>query len=70
MRCTHDDCFTCPYPDCIAGAKTVLKQHKVEKNKKKLYKSEYDRRRYQKNKETILAKYHKRKNEEKKNAAI
>lgn len=18
-RCKHDDCFTCPYPDCIAG---------------------------------------------------
>lgn len=19
-RCKHDDCFTCPYPDCIAGS--------------------------------------------------
>ena len=18
-RCKHNDCFTCPYPDCIAG---------------------------------------------------
>lgn len=20
-RCQHKDCFTCPYPDCIAGSK-------------------------------------------------
>ena len=20
-RCQHKDCFTCPYPDCIAGYK-------------------------------------------------
>lgn len=19
MKCEHDDCFTCPYPDCIKG---------------------------------------------------
>lgn len=19
-RCKHDDCFICPYPDCIAGS--------------------------------------------------
>lgn len=20
MKCKHDDCFTCPYPDCIVGS--------------------------------------------------
>ena len=20
MRCNHKDCFTCPYPDCVADA--------------------------------------------------
>lgn len=20
MKCKHNDCFTCPYPDCIAGS--------------------------------------------------
>jgi hypothetical protein len=68
MKCTHNDCFTCPYPDCIAGAKTVPNKSVVKKDKAKIYKSEYDRQRYQKNKDKILAKYRKRRDEEKRNA--
>lgn len=34
-RCKHDDCFTCPYPDCIAGV-THLKGEELPR--------EYDRK--------------------------
>lgn len=23
QRCEHDDCFTCPYPDCIASERRI-----------------------------------------------
>lgn len=47
MKCSHDDCFTCPYPDCICdkakkGDKKIRRsltpeeklRHKKEINKK------------------------------------
>ncbi len=46
-RCNHDDCFTCPYDDCISNhaprggrskrrklTKEEIRRHKAEANKK------------------------------------
>lgn len=30
MKCYHDDCFTCPYPDCIADDVREMHHKKVE----------------------------------------
>ncbi len=51
MKCTHDDCFTCPYPDCIYDKAKV----KSDKPKRTTDRSEYWAEYYQKNKERIKA---------------
>ena len=28
MKCEHDDCFTCPYDDCIKGQGSIVKTKK------------------------------------------
>lgn len=46
MKCQHNDCFTCPYPDCIADSTTEAKgiekkktpRPKKNQNKKKIAK--------------------------------
>ena len=47
----HNDCFTCPFDDCKAGAKTVT-QVKREPSSR----SEYWRQYYLNHREEILAK--------------
>lgn len=47
MACKHDDCFTCPYPDCIASEKQLLG---------KKDNSEYLNKWYMDHREEILAK--------------
>lgn len=49
-RCDHDDCFTCPYKDCIsnAGPRNIAR-----KKRKKMSKSEINRRYYQKKRDMI-----------------
>lgn len=33
QRCEHDDCFTCPYPDCIASARRIRELLSKDKEK-------------------------------------
>lgn len=47
-RCNHDDCFTCPYPDCVKD------QPKAEKDRK-----DYQKKYYEEHKAEILEKYEK-----------
>ena len=34
MTCEHNDCFTCPYPDCIVGDRQIIKKLSTEKKTK------------------------------------
>lgn len=54
MKCGHDDCFTCPYPDCVSTAlpKAVKKTPVDVKHRQRL---EYYKTYYQVHKEQILA---------------
>ena len=49
MKCEHDDCFTCPYSDCIREGR----KKKYSKNRK-----EYQRQYYLEHKKEILKKRH------------
>lgn len=49
MKCDCEDCFSCPYQDCILGDDED--RETIQKKKKK---SEYDRQYYKKNRERIL----------------
>ena len=52
IKCKHDDCFTCPYPDCIsdiAPKGTRKKRQKLTKEEAKRRKSEYNKKYYRKN---------------------
>lgn len=51
MKCTHSDCFTCPYPDCI-----YTDNKNEPKPKQTFNRSEYWARYYAANKETIKKK--------------
>ena len=31
--CRHDNCFSCPYPDCIASGADIAKKSKAERNR-------------------------------------
>ena len=31
--CRHDNCFTCPYSDCIASGADIAKKSKAERNR-------------------------------------
>lgn len=55
-RCIHDDCFSCPYPDCIRESqpkKPRRKRQKLSKNKARLHKSESNKKYYYKNQAKI-----------------
>ena len=46
MKCTHNDCFTCPYPDCILDERdAVVDLAKLEERRRK--RKEYDKQYYQ-----------------------
>lgn len=62
MICTHNDCFTCPYDDCISnvevdpvrkkkGRKPISAEEKARRRKI------YNQRWYEKNKATCHARY-------------
>ena len=69
MKCEHNDCFTCPYPDCIVTNKQIAaqaKEHKRKPGRKKIdpeirkqnvkrWRQDY----YQQNREILLNKSHK-----------
>lgn len=42
MKCTHNDCFTCPYGDCIS--KVEVEPERKKRGRKKLSKEERLRR--------------------------
>ena len=71
MSCLHDDCFTCPYADCISETepKTKKKSNRGRKaipvDVKHRRKIEYDRKFYQAHREQKLA-YAKKRYEERK----
>ena len=46
-KCNHDNCFTCPYPDCIVDGE--IKKNRV-KRRRKLPAEEAKRRRAENNK--------------------
>ena len=55
MRCNHNDCFTCPYPDCVIGSSQAYKDPaKLDevRRKRKEYHKEYYKKRKMRN-ETI-----------------
>ena len=33
MNCRHDNCFSCPYSDCIASNSDISKKSKAERDK-------------------------------------
>lgn len=33
-KCTHDDCFTCPYPDCIESQQNIIRKGNPRKRTK------------------------------------
>lgn len=42
MKCNHDNCFTCPYPDCISNVE--VEPERKKKGRKKLPPEEKARR--------------------------
>lgn len=47
MKCKHNDCFTCPYPDCIAGSSMAYADpSKLEESRQKRveYSREHNRK--------------------------
>lgn len=64
MKCQFEDCFACPYDDCIlsdtapTGAKRGRKPLPPEE--RKAHRRAYQREYYQKHKEELKAKAHKR----------
>ena len=49
MKCNHNDCFTCPYPDCVLDARDAC--YSPEKIRERIQKrKEYQRRWYLENK--------------------
>ena len=68
MRCKHNDCFTCPYTDCISdtapkGARK--KRQKITKEEAKRRKTEYNRKYYLKN-AAHIAELHRKRYQDKK----
>lgn len=49
MKCTHNDCLTCPYPDCIYEKEVTV----TGKPKRTHERSEYWAKYYEANKERI-----------------
>jgi len=68
-RCTHNDCFTCPYKDCISetGPKgTGQRRKKLSSEEVRKHKAETNKRYYYKNREKISALHRKYYQEKKK----
>lgn len=61
MACEHDDCMTCPYPDCISktGPKNRVKKKpgrkKMDPEEVRKHRLAYQRRYYQEHKEKYKA---------------
>lgn len=34
QRCEHEDCFTCPYPDCIASVRRIRELENMDREKR------------------------------------
>lgn len=67
MSCLHDDCFTCPYPDCVsAKGPYKSKAIPVDLERQRKSKSEYDKKYYQAHREKKLADSKRRYEERKK----
>ncbi len=64
MSCLHDDCFTCPYVDCVSE-KGPRKKKSIPVAAKRQHKVEYDKKYYQAHKEQKRA-YAKKRYEERK----
>ena len=55
-KCTHNDCFTCPYKDCISNKDPVRKKRGrpcIPLEEKKRHKKERQRKYIDKNRERI-----------------
>lgn len=70
--CEHDDCFTCPYPDCISSRdpkKRKAGRKRLDPEEKKRRIREAQKRFYYKHREKIneyqRQHYHKKKNKDK-----
>ena len=62
MACEHDDCFTCPYKDCINKAEPKIEKVKKKPGRKKMnpevvkqHRLEYQRKYNKEHKEKIYA---------------
>lgn len=58
MRCTHDDCFTCPYPDCVMDSTprgSARKRSKLSPTERKIRKSIANKKYYEKNQSRFQA---------------
>lgn len=58
MRCTYDDCFTCPYPDCVLESKDAILKDSATREEKIEKRREYNRRYYQEHKKEIAKRVH------------
>lgn len=63
MKCTHDDCFTCPYADCISqygntqskrGRKPLSAEEKAKR--RKAYNKTYNKKHREQNHERYMRK--------------
>lgn len=63
MKCTHEDCITCPYPDCISSSGPVNRVKKkpgrkrLSPEEKRARRKARDHRYYEKHKEKFSAYY-------------
>lgn len=70
MACEHDDCYTCPYPDCISKKEPEKKKpgrKRIDPALKRQHKLEYQRRYNKEHKEKInefMKKYYQEHEEE------
>lgn len=61
MVCEHDNCFTCPYPDCISDTEPMASgkgkpgRKKMNPEEVRQHRLEYQRRYNQEHKEKIYA---------------
>ena len=61
MKCSHNDCFTCPYPDCIADGKDLVEGRKKLSPQELVERRKATQKRwYEKHKKERKEYYHKR----------
>lgn len=56
MKCKHNDCFTCPYPDCIIGERNIKVVDEERRKIQRVKNAERCREYYREHREEILAK--------------